>query len=704
MMTEYILEDTPAPETKEKPSNVWRENVPIVIDLGSSETRIGMAGQSAPAHVFTSRTAKYRDRRLNHTVMESGNDISRDQTARQNSKSPYDGGFLANWDSVEQLLDYSFKLLGVKSKGRVASPVIITEQFCVPKLPRRTLCELLFEAYGVPAVGFGVDALFAYHENSLADQAGVVVHGGAECTVVIPILPGGEPDLGNAKRINWGGRQAAEFMQSLLALKYPLFPTRVRVSQAEQLIKDHCYVSLDYDKELAHFLDLEGLEDRERIVQAPVVITGHEKSQDELDAIAERRKESGRRLQERTAKLRAEKLAQQQHDLQLLEQLRENEDDQMLYQNGFSSMKDLDAVIKKLQIAVARAQGEEVEEEEEEPPVLPLIDVPDEQLDPETLKEKRRQKLMKASYDARQRAKQEKREAAAAAAELAAKDAAWREESFDEWVAAKRHELQQLRESARNRERLRAELSDRKSLASQMRMKSIAELSGEGKNRKRRRKNETGEDDGFGANDDDWQVYIRKEDGDDSDAEQEQERIEELQRVLLEHDPDFTTADLIGEKVDWRYSVVHKFLYGAHPLDLESGDQGHQLNLNVERIRVPEVLFQPGIAGVDQAGIGEVVTMMLVGRYDRETSEKMARNVVVSGGLANYPGLTGRLHIELQKNLPFGTELNVRKAHNATLDAWAGMAAWAKDPVLISRSEYDEHGGEYVKKHPYGNA
>jgi actin-related protein 5 len=41
-------------------------------------------------------------------------------------------------------------------------------------------------------------------------------------------------------------------------------------------------------------------------------------------------------------------------------------------------------------------------------PSFPLVDVPDHQLDEEGLKEKRRQKLMKAGHDARERAKAER--------------------------------------------------------------------------------------------------------------------------------------------------------------------------------------------------------------------------------------------------------------------------------------------------------
>jgi actin-related protein 5 len=37
----------------------------------------------------------------------------------------------------------------------------------------------------------------------------------------------------------------------------------------------------------------------------------------------------------------------------------------------------------------------------------------------------------------------------------------------------------------------------------------------------------------------------------------------------------------------------------------------HIMQLNVERIRVPEVLFQPSIMGIDQAGLIEILEGLL---------------------------------------------------------------------------------------------
>lgn len=48
----------------------------------------------------------------------------------------------------------------------------------------------------------------------------------------------------------------------------------------------------------------------------------------------------------------------------------------------------------------------------------------------------------------------------------------------------------------------------------------------------------------------------------------------------------------------------------------------HQLHLNVERIRVPEAWFQPGMFGQDYAGIGEMAGWIMNG-YEEEQRRKM---------------------------------------------------------------------------------
>ncbi len=48
-----------------------------------------------------------------------------------------------------------------------------------------------------------------------------------------------------------------------------------------------------------------------------------------------------------------------------------------------------------------------------------------------------------------------------------------------------------------------------------------------------------------------------------------------------------------------------------------------------------------------QAGLAETVQFIL-GKFAEETADRLANNVFVTGGLASLPGLTARLHKELQ--------------------------------------------------------
>jgi actin-related protein 5 len=63
------------------------------------------------------------------------------------------------------------------------------------------------------------------------------------------------------------------------------------------------------------------------------------------------------------------------------------------------------------------------------------LDIPDEELSEAEKKEKKKQRLLKAGYDARQRAKKAKEEDVARQAEIAHQDEERRINQRDEWLA-----------------------------------------------------------------------------------------------------------------------------------------------------------------------------------------------------------------------------------------------------------------------------
>lgn len=165
--------------------------------------------------------------------------------------------------------------------------------------------ELVFEAYNAPGLVYGIDALFSFNYNG--GKTGLVMSSGNTATHLIPVIDG-KGIISMTTRLNWGGSQGADFMLRLMQLKYPTFPSKLANWQAEALMMEHCYVSQDYKEELESFLTKDK-EEKDRVVQFPFTEAIRiEKSQEELDKLAEKRKESGRRLQEQAAKSRLEKV------------------------------------------------------------------------------------------------------------------------------------------------------------------------------------------------------------------------------------------------------------------------------------------------------------------------------------------------------------------------------------------------------------
>lgn len=581
------------------------------------------------------------------------------------------------------------------------------------------MSEILFECYGAPSVAYGIDSLFSYSYNR--GRTGLIMDSSYTSTHVIPIV-NSKPLLSQTTRLNWGRFQSAQYLLKLLKLKYPTFPGKISDNQAEQLVREHCYVSQNYEDDLSHYLDWTGLEDRDHTVQFPfqeqIVV---QKTEEELAAAAEKRKESGRRLQAQAAKMRLEKLKRKEEELeyyiQLQAQLEEiptkKEKARILESNDFDDENQLNKRVKELELSIKKARNKDlgdIEEEQQEEPTFPLLDIPDDQLDEEGIKQKRQQRLMKSNYDARQRAKVEKEKEKARLAEEQRLDDERRENDPQGWIEERRLARQAIVQKIKDRERLKAELGNRKSLANQMRMKSIANLASDQPAKKRRRGG--GDDDTFGADDADWGVYRTIATGEGSDDEEEEDlakNLKDLETQLLKHDPNFTEESTREAQTDWTKSMLHAFLHGPYPYNPESQKETNQIHLNVERIRVPEVVFQPTIAGVDQAGIVEIAANILTERLaDSPYRDDVLKDIFLTGGNTLFQGFEDRLRAELRAVLPAEQALHVRRAKDCVLDAWRGAAQWAgkreSRQNFVTRADFLEKGAEYIREHDMGNA
>lgn len=127
-----------------------------------------------------------------------------------------------------------------------------------------------------------------------------------------------------------------------------------------------------------------------------------------------------------------------------------------------------------------------------------------------------------------------------------------------------------------------------------------------------------------------------------------------------------------------------------------------QLHYGVESIRAVEVLFQPSMIGIGEAGLAETIDYVLK-LFPAADQQRLVDNVFLTGGVTKIPGLVERLNKELMEIRPFQSTFSVKMAKEPSLDAWNGARKFATSSNLnmhqITRADYDEKGGEYINEY-----
>lgn len=360
------------------------------------------------------------------------------------------------------------------------------------------MSELLFECYDVPAIGFGVDALFSYENTCPLTPNGLIVSLGHYTTHVMPVLNGHVVSQ-NVRRLNVGGHHMAAYLHRLLQLKYPVHSTAVTLSRVEWLVHNHCSVAADYAAALKSWASYEYYEAHVKKVQlsfnvplASVAMSAEQR--------VEKKREMAKRLADINARKREEKLADDEKLVYKMLAIRE------MYEDGDHA--EFDYSIKQMDI------GSYAELEKQIQSTAIKID---------RTKLKIAQQELSSAGAAQTFPFEEIRSAAAAVPQPPV------DVTLNDWVVETRQKRLRILERRNSRRQRKHDLAKRRTAAAQERMRVISQLA----------RKEKGTDD-FGMRDEDWDVYktISRETG-DSDSEAEQERLVVCEEVLRHHDPEF---------------------------------------------------------------------------------------------------------------------------------------------------------------------
>ncbi|XP_065620843.1 actin-related protein 5 isoform X2 [Quercus suber] len=583
------------------------------------------------------------------------------------------------------------------------------------------MAELLFETYGVPSVAFGVDAAFSYKYNQqlgVCGKDGLALCPGFTTTHVIPFIDG-EPVYKGSCRTNIGGYHITDYLKQLLSLKYPHHMARFTWEKVEDLKMEHCYIAQDYFSEVRLFQkgDKEA-EDKTRCWQLPWIPPPTEEppSEEEIARKAAIKERQGQRLREMAEAKRSSRINELENELhglefllQQLEHVEEHNIPSFLSETGYVSKQEIESAVQRVTQSLRKAKGEpkgdQAEAEEKTDPAtnerFPLINIPDNMLTPEQLKEKRRQLFLKTTSEGRQRAKQKRFDSELERERKNQQDEEKRLENPELYLEQLRAKYKDLSEKVEQRKRLKTNgnhtngnnfsggvgRGERLNAAQRERMRLLTTAAFD------RGKGE----DTFGARDEDWQLYkLMSKDNDDDDEGPDQDEAEmaRLSLRLQELDPTFVPKSEIvtSQPVE---------LPRLRPLTKED----FQILLGVERFRCPEILFRPNWIAVDQAGLDEMtgVSIRRLSPVGQEVEERLTNSIFITGGSCLFPGMSKRLVAGIRMIRPCGSPIRVVKASDPVLDAWRGAAAYATAPQFLtqtfSRTDYYEKGEDWLRRY-----
>jgi actin-related protein len=128
---------------------------------------------------------------------------------------------------------------------------------------------------------------------------------------------------------------------------------------------------------------------------------------------------------------------------------------------------------------------------------------------------------------------------------------------------------------------------------------------------------------------------------------------------------------------------------------------GNVITIGNERIRCPEVLFQPSFIGKEGSGIHSTLFQTIM-KCDIDIRREMYSSIVLGGGNTMFPGFCARLTKEITSLTPPSVKINVIESTHRNYSAWIGGAIVASlstfQKLWITKDEYDECGPSIVHR------
>jgi len=119
------------------------------------------------------------------------------------------------------------------------------------------------------------------------------------------------------------------------------------------------------------------------------------------------------------------------------------------------------------------------------------------------------------------------------------------------------------------------------------------------------------------------------------------------------------------------------------------------------RIQTPELLFNPGLNGMECMSMSELA-LKSVGGSDIDVRKDLLKNIILSGGTTMYEGITDRLKKEITDKSPAGSDIRIVATSDRKYSVWIGASTFCSlgsfASSWITASDYEEHGATIVHR------
>ena len=195
--------------------------IPIIIDLGSGQIKVGFSGQDFPKKIFNNYIGESKYKKLLKSTNKD-NSIKRDlYIGSQCDKNlnilklryPIKHGSFENSEDIFPFFNYIFSILNIPSDEINSHPILLTEPLQNPIYNRENISHILFENFSINKIFFASQPILSLYSTS--NTTGVILESGEGVTQSCVIYEGfAIPN--SFQRCDYGGANVTNYFDDIL--------------------------------------------------------------------------------------------------------------------------------------------------------------------------------------------------------------------------------------------------------------------------------------------------------------------------------------------------------------------------------------------------------------------------------------------------------------------------------------------------------